>query len=787
MPAITLNLLDSAGSPALTKVLSFKAFDGSVLSATAGTDSFSATLAPQTYRVLIDGVDSGVDYTPRFDSAPATMPAHLGGGYYLMAHPRSITIDKRVTQPGSHTHIIGDVTGLQVALDGKASLTHNHQSITHIGPVGSAYSTNTSTSLSTNRNTYAGNNQNAFASAYVNGYPSSFGNTWQSCQNGFGTELFIGASGGTSSGQTAQNGMWFRNLADWGSTWSNWAQVWTDANFNPSIKVDKVTGRQLMPDPNGDSKYVLNGAGNWFQALGNDGLIRPELMPPLAVQDTYTVNTQAAMLALSCQKGDICVRTDAGATYILASEPASSIANWTQILTPADGVQSVNGKSGASLSLDHADIYNLNANSSYLHVTSAEKTTWNGKADSGHTHSIASVSGLQSALDGKFQLNTAVSSDVNNATRGIWRMNTGLTNQPAGTDWGTLVCFANYSDTGFQLASDFTSSNFYWRSGNGPTFGGAGSFGPWRGIWHTGNFDPSTKVDASTLNSYRTATAQDTALTNKSYSLNLNSCKVQDIDVSLSNHNHYSVYAETGAKTLDFNILTSSTYLGSVYTGTNTPNGGTAWWNVLNIRHRGGALDGNNYGLQIATGMTDYENTFSYRTHKSGTWSGWKDIWHTGNFDPSTKANTSHNHDAAYVAKGGASPTTNFTQGVGGFSAAGTFYGTVNTMQVQVNNGLKCLKIDITTTSTGLMGRSLTGTPQTAVIGTITNWASLYGSTACGVIHRTRTPYSSEPGHYANANIVIDTDGVVYLHTPYYISGVYYLPSCSYQATILLI
>lgn len=34
-------------------------------------------------------------------------------------------------------------------------------------------------------------------------------------------------------------------------------------------------------------------------------------------------------------------------------------------------------------------------------VTDTEKSTWNGKANSSHTHTIADVSGLQTALDGK--------------------------------------------------------------------------------------------------------------------------------------------------------------------------------------------------------------------------------------------------------------------------------------------------------------------------------------------------------------------------------------------------
>ena len=47
------------------------------------------------------------------------------------------------------------------------------------------------------------------------------------------------------------------------------------------------------------------------------------------------------MLALTAQTGDVAIRTDVNKTFILAATPASTLANWKEILTPADGVTSV--------------------------------------------------------------------------------------------------------------------------------------------------------------------------------------------------------------------------------------------------------------------------------------------------------------------------------------------------------------------------------------------------------------------------------------------------------------
>jgi hypothetical protein len=58
------------------------------------------------------------------------------------------------------------------------------------------------------------------------------------------------------------------------------------------------------------------------------------------------VASQAAMLALTAEEGDVAVRTDQNKTYILTATPSSTLANWQELLTPTDTVTSVDGRIG---------------------------------------------------------------------------------------------------------------------------------------------------------------------------------------------------------------------------------------------------------------------------------------------------------------------------------------------------------------------------------------------------------------------------------------------------------
>lgn len=88
------------------------------------------------------------------------------------------------------------------------------------------------------------------------------------------------------------------------------------------------------------------GAANGVPTLDGAGLIPTSQLPALAISSTFVVASQAAMLALTAEEGDVAVRTDLSKAFILTASPASTLGNWQELLTPTDAVLSVDGRSG---------------------------------------------------------------------------------------------------------------------------------------------------------------------------------------------------------------------------------------------------------------------------------------------------------------------------------------------------------------------------------------------------------------------------------------------------------
>jgi hypothetical protein len=84
------------------------------------------------------------------------------------------------------------------------------------------------------------------------------------------------------------------------------------------------------------------------------GTLPTSVLPPLAINDVFTAASQAAMLALNAQRGDVAIRTDNGRSYILATDSPTTLADWKQ-LTAAGDVLSVAGRTGA-VTLTSADV-----------------------------------------------------------------------------------------------------------------------------------------------------------------------------------------------------------------------------------------------------------------------------------------------------------------------------------------------------------------------------------------------------------------------------------------------
>jgi hypothetical protein len=150
-------------------------------------------------------------------------------------------------------------------------------------------------------------------------------------------------------------------------------------------------------------------------SLDSGGLIPVAQLPPIALSDYLgTTASQAAMLALTGQRGDWTIRTDTSpsSTWVLNAEPSSTLANWTQLPQPAVPVSSVAGKTGAvTLVKGDVGLGNVdNTADSAKPLSSAATTALAGKAATVHTHTVADVTSLQGILDD----NTAGSTDLAN-------------------------------------------------------------------------------------------------------------------------------------------------------------------------------------------------------------------------------------------------------------------------------------------------------------------------------------------------------------------------------------
>lgn len=117
-----------------------------------------------------------------------------------------------------------------------------------------------------------------------------------------------------------------------------------------ALNAQKITG---LADPTNAQdavtiNYIANqkGANNGLASLDGAGKIPSVQLPATAIAEIFVVASQSAMLALTAQTGDIAVRTDVSKSFILSQEPASTLGNWVELLSPTDAVQSVDGNTG---------------------------------------------------------------------------------------------------------------------------------------------------------------------------------------------------------------------------------------------------------------------------------------------------------------------------------------------------------------------------------------------------------------------------------------------------------
>lgn len=149
---------------------------------------------------------------------------------------------------------------------------------------------------------------------------------------------------------------------------------------------DLAEGANLYySDARADARIALQkGQPNGIADLDAGGKIPTARLPAIAITETFVVASQAAQLALTAQEGDVAVRTDQSKNYIRNAGTSGTMTDWTELLTPAAPVQSVNGKTG-TVNLVPSDIGA---------ATAAQGTKADSALQSGASHN-SSLSGLQ--------------------------------------------------------------------------------------------------------------------------------------------------------------------------------------------------------------------------------------------------------------------------------------------------------------------------------------------------------------------------------------------------------
>lgn len=163
----------------------------------------------------------------------------------------------------------------------------------------------------------------------------------------------------------------------------------------------KVAAHVAAVDPHGDRSYADGQLATKADLVG--GFVPTSQIPAIAITDFLgTVANQAAMLALSGQKGDWAIRSDTGTTWVISGNTPSNLSSWTQMPSAGAPVVSVNGLTGAvtlakaDIGLDQVD----NTSDAAKPVSTATQTALNLKANLASPTFTGTVGGITKAMVG---------------------------------------------------------------------------------------------------------------------------------------------------------------------------------------------------------------------------------------------------------------------------------------------------------------------------------------------------------------------------------------------------
>jgi len=131
--------------------------------------------------------------------------------------------------------------------------------------------------------------------------------------------------------------------------------------------------------------------------LNSIGKLEQSQIPALAISDTVICASELEMLNSAVQKGDLCIRTDIGSTFILKEEPSTELLNWAEFLIPNNGVLTFKGRNGNVLpetndySASQIQYNDLVTGFGLVNVQNVLEYLNTNKSDMSHSHLIGEI------------------------------------------------------------------------------------------------------------------------------------------------------------------------------------------------------------------------------------------------------------------------------------------------------------------------------------------------------------------------------------------------------------
>jgi hypothetical protein len=101
----------------------------------------------------------------------------------------------------------------------------------------------------------------------------------------------------------------------------------------PRLRTKKTTFQDVAAFIDAVPNAAL-GAVSGVATLDENGKLLVGQLPQLAIHEAFVVSSQASMLGLSAQQGDLAIREDTRQTFVLVGGTANVLGNWEEILTP---------------------------------------------------------------------------------------------------------------------------------------------------------------------------------------------------------------------------------------------------------------------------------------------------------------------------------------------------------------------------------------------------------------------------------------------------------------------